>query len=249
MPKSKRSKMVSLTKVGKKTKGQKTNLVKEVQENLEKWQHCWVFDVSAMRNNHLQTVRKLWKDTARIFLGKGAVMAKALGSTPEDEHRKGISKLAQQIKGQVGLFFTDSPPQEVIDWFDDFKQPEFARSGNVATRSVVLPEGPVMRKYSDPPEPFPHNEDPQLRKLGLTTYLVKGVPSLQVPHKVCSEGKVLTAEQAQLLKLIGERMAVFRLGLFARWDAATGEVIQMDERRVANGEADGDEEDDKEMAT
>jgi mRNA turnover protein 4 len=253
MPKSKRSKVVSLTKVAKKGKEQKTVFIKEVQDNVDKWKYCWLFDVGTMRNTHLQTVRRLWKDSARIFFGKGAVMAKALGTTPEEEHRLGISKLAQQIKGQVGLFFTDSPPDEVIAWFDDFVQPEFARSGNIASRTVILPPGPVMRIHSDPPEPFPHNEEPQLRKLGLSTSMVRGVPTLQADHKVCDAGKVLTAEQAQLLKLIGERMSTFRMGLFVRWDAATGEIVQMDERRVGNSEKsekeDDDEDDEEEMSS
>jgi mRNA turnover protein 4 len=124
------------------------------------------------------------------------------------------------------LLFTDTEPQEVIEWFEDFKQPDFARAGNVASRTIVLPAGPVMRHWSDPPEPFPHNEEPQLRKLGLTTSMNRGVPTLTAPHKLCEEGKVLTAEQAQLLKLIGERMVEFRVGLLMRWDAMTGEVTE-----------------------
>jgi mRNA turnover protein 4 len=134
----------------------------------------------------------------------------------------------QQIKGEVGLFFTDTEPQEVIDWFVDFQQPDFARNGNLACRTVTLPAGPVMRQHSDPPEPFPHSEEPQLRKLGLTTSMNKGVPTLQMPHKVCEKGKALTSEQAQLLKLIGEKMVVFRLKLLARWDAAVGNVVQLE---------------------
>lgn len=84
-----------------------------------------------------------------------------------------------------------------------------------------------MQRHSDPPEPFPHNEDPQLRKLGLTTTMNRGVPTLNAPHKICEKGKPLTAEQAQLLKLIGDRLVVFRVALLARWDAATGELVQM----------------------
>lgn len=61
--------------------------------------------------------------------------------------------------------------------------------------------------YNDPLSPFPHSMDPQLRKLGLATSLVKGVPSLTSPHVLCKKGRVLTGEQAQLLKLIGEMMA------------------------------------------
>jgi mRNA turnover protein 4 len=38
---------------------------------------------------------------------------------------------------------------------------------------------------------------------------------------------MLTAEQAQLLKLIGERMVEFRVGLTAWWDSASGEVEEV----------------------
>ena len=120
----------------------------------------------------------------------------------------------------------------MIEWFKDFHQADFARSGNRATRTVILPAGPVMQHHSDPPEPFPHNEEPQLRKLGLTTVMRKGVPTLDNPHKLCEKGKVLTAEQAQLLKLIGEKMVEFRVGLNARWDSTTGEVEEVTDSGV-----------------
>ncbi|KAH7885302.1 ribosomal protein L10-domain-containing protein [Phlebopus sp. FC_14] len=236
MPKSKRSKIVSLTKVSKKTREHKNALLTEIQQNAEKWKYCWLFEIGAMRNTHLKTVRNLWKDSARIFFGRAAVMAKALGTTPEEEHRPGLHKLAQQIKGQVGLLFTDSEPQEVTGWFDDFRQPDFARTGNLASRTVALSPGPVMRAYTDPPEPFPHNEEPQLRKLGLTTTLKRGIPTLDAPHQICEEGKALTSEQAQLLKLIGEKMVVFQVVLKARWESPTGLVTAVEGAKSPVGE-------------
>ncbi|PFH53995.1 hypothetical protein AMATHDRAFT_78735 [Amanita thiersii Skay4041] len=246
MPKSKRSKVVSLTKVSKKTREHKNTLLEEVQKNLEKWQFCWLFEVGNMRNTHLKTVRKLWKDSARIFFGRGAVMAKALGTKPEEEYRPGIHKLAENIKGQVGLLFTNSSVQEVTEWFQDFKQADFARSGNIATRTVVLLEGPVMRRHSDPPEPFPHNEEPQLRKLGLNTYMNKGVPSLHNAHQICEKGKVLTSEQAQLLKLIGERMVTFRVGLLMYWESGGGKVVRTEGMGVGEEEKGAEEEEEEE---
>ncbi|KAH0832031.1 ribosomal protein L10-domain-containing protein [Lanmaoa asiatica] len=243
MPKSKRSKVVSLTKVSKKTREHKNALLNEIQQSAEKWKYCWLFEVGAMRNTHLKTVRNLWRDSARIFFGRAAVMAKALGNTPEEEHRPGLNKLAEKIKGQVGLLFTDTEPQEVIEWFEDFQQADFARTGNIASRTVVLPVGPVMRVHSDPPEPFPHNEEPQLRKLGLSTTLNRGVPTLETSHKICDKGKALTSEQTQLLKLIGEKMVVFRVGLKARWDSNTGVVTQVEGEVVSpEGQDAGDED-------
>ena len=49
--------------------------------------------------------------------------------------------LHQHLKGPVGLFFTDSPPEEVKVWFDSFSKPDFARAGNQATKEIVLPVG------------------------------------------------------------------------------------------------------------
>lgn len=154
-------------------------------------------------------------------------------------------ELLENIKGQVGLFFTDTSPQEVIEWFNDFKQADFARSGNIATRNVVLPAGPIMRRHSDPPEPFPHNEEPQLRKLGLSTYMNKGLPSLHNPHQVCQEGKPLTSEQTQLLKLIGEKMVEFKVGLVMRYDSATSVVEKMEGVMISDeamAEEEGDDD-------
>jgi mRNA turnover protein 4 len=98
-----------------------------------------------------------------------------------------------------------------------------------------------MQHHSDPPEPFPHNEEPQLRKLGLSTVMRKGVPTLENPHKLCEQGKALTAEQAQLLKLIGEKMVEFRVGLRARWVSATGEVEDVTDPGVKLDVDDGEE--------
>ncbi|TCD70888.1 mRNA turnover and ribosome assembly protein [Steccherinum ochraceum] len=249
MPKSKRSKLVSLTKVAKKTKEQKSALINEVQQNADKWSYCWLFEVGNMRNSHLKIVRKLWKDTARIFFGRGAVMAKALGNTAEEEHKEGLHKIAQQIKGQVGIMFTNSPPSEVVEWFADFHPPDFARSGNLSPKTYTIPAGPILQHHSDPPEPFPHNEEPQLRKLGLHTKMVRGVPTLENPHEVCKEGKILTPEQAQLLKLIGVKLVEFRIGLRAYWESASGEVTQHEGADVVASAGSGaggkDEEDDE----
>lgn len=86
-------------------------------------------------------------------------MSKALGTSPETEHRLGLHKVAQvrkiikhevgslrllvlqRMKGQTGLFFTSYAPDETEAWFEDFKAPDYARAGNIADRDVVLPVG------------------------------------------------------------------------------------------------------------
>lgn len=46
---------------------------------------------------------------------------------------------------------------------------------------------------------MPNNMEPQLRKLGMSTRLNKGVVTLDRDHVLCREGDVLTPEQGNLL--------------------------------------------------
>jgi hypothetical protein len=98
-------------------------------------------------------------------------MSKALGDSPETEHRLGLHEIAQvlthlsflisqvfdfaqshapnkRLKGQTGLFFTSYDPAKTEEWFDDFKAPDYARAGNVATQDVVLPVGVWYRFFT-----------------------------------------------------------------------------------------------------
>ena len=96
-----------------------------------------------------------------------------------------------------------------------FEQLDYARSGTPATETIVIPAGPIMRA-SD--EPFPHNMEPQLRKLHMPTRLVCGVVTLDREYTICQEGDVLTPDQAQLLKLFYKAMANFKIDILCHWE-------------------------------
>lgn len=66
MPKSKRAKVVHLTKVDKKGKELSIKLFSNVQENLEKHQYCFVFSVNNMRNTFLKQVRTDFPDSRSV---------------------------------------------------------------------------------------------------------------------------------------------------------------------------------------
>lgn len=80
-----------------------------------------------------------------------------------------------------------------MEWSKQYSALEYARSGFVATDTIVLPEGPL--------EDFAHSIEPHLRALGMPTKLTKGVVTLYKEHTVCTKGKVLTPEQARYLDI------------------------------------------------
>ena len=115
----------------------------------------------------------------------------------------------QMLEGSRGLLFTDEAPDVVSEWFASFQKADFARTGNKATETFSLPLGPVL--IND--EPAAHSLEPQLRKLGLSTSLLRGVPTLTAPHTVCTEGDTLNPNQVNLLKLFGKTYATVRPSL------------------------------------
>lgn len=62
MPKSKRAKVVHLTKVDKKGKELTLKLFANVRECLDQYQYCFVFSVENMRNTYLKDVRNQLPD-------------------------------------------------------------------------------------------------------------------------------------------------------------------------------------------
>lgn len=236
MPKSRRDKRISLTRTKKKGLETKQSLIEEVRDSVDKYAKIVVFSVENMRNNKIKDVRNSWKHS-RFFFGKNKVMMVALGKTPEEEYRDNLHRVSRKLKGNVGLLFTNQTKDEVVKYFDEFVEADYARSGNVATETVVLSEGPL--------DDFQHSMEPQLRQLGLPTALRKGVIHLTCEHTVCKVGDTLTPEQARILKLFAKQMAEFRLKLAACWsNNGTFEEFNVGDSK-SRSDGDDDEEDDE----
>jgi hypothetical protein len=52
-----------------------------------------------------------------------------------------VTDRAQLLVGDAGLLFTSKEPHVVTDWFATYSKPDFARTGNPATRTVTMPAG------------------------------------------------------------------------------------------------------------
>ena len=181
---------VSLTKTSKKGKTLKNHIIHDIRVCAEKYERIFLFSVRNMRNNKLKDLRDEWKDS-RFFFGKNKIMALGLGKGPEDEVTEGMHKLSAALKGQCGLLFTNRPKAKVLSWMEEYAEDDYARSGFVATETIVLPEGQL-------PD-FSHSIEPHLRQLGMPTALQKGIVALIKDFEVCKKGQVLTPEQARIL--------------------------------------------------
>jgi len=210
MPKSKRNRVVSLAQTTKKGYETKKDLISQVQASCDEYASIYVFSVENMRNSKIKDVRQRWK-TSRFFFGKNKVMSVGLGRSKEDEYKENLHQISERLVGNVGLMFTNADKEEVRSWFKTFSVPDYARSGNKATETIVLPEGALDQ------ETYPHSMEPNLRQLGLPTQLKKGIIHLTEEFTVCKEGDTLTPEQCRILKLFYHTLVSFQIVLKCSW--------------------------------
>lgn len=209
MPKSKRARVVNLTQVKPKGAELKGTLIESVRACCDEFASVYVFKVHNMRNEKMKVLREDWKPS-KFFLGKNKVMGVALGKEPEDEYKENMHKITSRLRGDVGLLFSDKPANEVVSYFNDFSQVEYARGGFKATEEVTIPQGDL--------DQFPHSMEPGLRKLGLPTELRTGVIHMRDDYTVCKVGQTLTPERADILKRFGHKLAKFHLEVLGYWN-------------------------------
>lgn len=158
-------------------------------------------------------------------------MAKALGQTPAEEHLTNLSQLTEYLQGNVGLFFTNREPSEIIDYFATYSQTDFARAGVTATQTFTIPAGVVHSRGGEIAEeddvPLPHSVETTVRKWGMPTRLDKGKIVLDIPYTVCEEGKVMNSHQTALLKMFGVAMADFKIDLKAYYTTSSESVKEV----------------------
>ncbi|XP_065063121.1 mRNA turnover protein 4 homolog [Rhopilema esculentum] len=213
MPKSKRNKIVTLSKTTSKGMELKKELVDKVKTSVDEFAYIYIFSVENMRNSKIKDIRNEWR-SSRFFFGKNKVMAVALGRSHEDEYKENLHEVSKRLKGNVGLLFTNKSREEVLRWFEKYRDLDYSRTGNIATKDIALPEGPLD------PEDFSFSMEPQLRQLGLPTELRKGIIHLTEEYKVCKEGDTLTPEQCRILKLFNHPLSEFRVKLTHVWSSS-----------------------------
>lgn len=217
MPKSKRAKIVPLSKTKAKSRDDKDVLVDKIRDSLDQFTHVYTFTIQNIRTNILQQIREERRDDTRMFLGNNKLMMLALGRDEETSAKPNLHKLSTFLTGHCGLLCTNLSKKEVKEYFQGVGAQVYARTGQIAAQSLVLPAGPLAQ--------FPHSMFDHLSKLGLPIKLDKGVIVLLQDTTVCEADDTLSAEAAQLLKLFGMQTAEFRIDLTAHWTNGVAKKI------------------------
>lgn len=235
MPKSKRNKLVTLSKTKKKTKEWKEGLITTVRNYLDTYPSVYLLRYENMRNDKFKDLREELRGSSRFCMGSNKVLQVALGKSEADEAKQDLHRLSNRIRGATGLFFTTLKHEEVVQVFSEYHELDYARAGAKATEGVELKEGPVEGPYG----PLAHTLEPTLRKHLMPVKLNRGVIELVSDYTICNAGDRLNPHQAALLRIFDVKMAVFKFTPLACWRAEGEEFTEL-----AEDDGEGEEDDD-----
>ncbi|QPG73642.1 mRNA turnover and ribosome assembly protein [Brettanomyces nanus] len=235
MPRSKRSKLVTLAQTDKKGRESKVKLFDDVRKSLDSHRYTWALQMDDVRTPVLQDIRRDWSGS-KLIMGKKKVLHKAFGETREEEYKENLHKLVGYDQGFVGYLFTDESPETVDSYFRSYVKNDYARANNRSPITFIVPEGTLYSRAGqisiEDDVPMQHTMEPTLRnKFQMPTKIVKGKITLTEPFKVVNEGDVLSVKQAVIMKTFGVAAAEFKVKILAYHDNTTGEVKEVDGKK------------------
>ena len=207
MPKSKRNKVIPLSKVTKKTgiTDKKEKLVNRVHKYLKQYKYCYAFTYKNMTNLSMNALKDYFKDSI-FMIGKNKVIQVGLGRDETEEKKEGSSKLNQFLKGNCGLFFSDKDPDDIIEYFKNYSCPYFGNTGSISNQTLILKRG-----FDEHLNDFPSTMESQFRQLGMSVKVDNGKFCLLDDYVVCQKDKPLTADQSKMCKHLNIYLDEFKI--------------------------------------
>lgn len=230
MPRSKRSKLVTLAQTDKKGRENKERIFDEVRSALDEYKHYFVLRLDDVRTPVLQEIRSDWVGS-KLILGKRKVLEKALGDKPEEEYKENLSQLTKICEGVVGLLLTNEDINTVEEYFKSYSKQDYSRAKSKAPIDFEIPEGIIYSRGGQIPleedVPMSHSLEETLRnKFKIPTKIKAGKIFLNEPYKVCTAGETLDVRQALILKQFGVAASEFKVKVLGYYNGENSEVVK-----------------------
>jgi len=214
MPKSKRTKVVSLNKTTSNKKDLKEKVMDKLKSYFKKYNNVYLLDFQNLTNESQKKVTMSLQGS--LLFGKKSVLrvffVAKMGQYPSLDQL--IEKLEDKNLKDVCLFFTNSPKSEVLSIIKEFKSSEFAQPETIASATVQLAPGTEVF------DSISSSNDAYLRNMGLFVTVKNGKLNLEEKFVAAIKGKPVTVIQSKILKMLGIKVGTFEAKPICLWDKA-----------------------------
>ena len=196
----------------------KERMLQEVMELASKHRTIAVASLKKVRASQLSELRKKFRGELTIKVFKNRIAAMGLKRLKKPN----LDELAERLKDQVALIFTDLDPFELSIRLERSKIDLPAKAGDIATDDVVIPAG----NTGIPPGPVLSD----FKLLGIPTKIDMGNIMVTKDTTVVRKGEVISQKLASLLTRLG--IKPIKAGLSIKLAYSDGMLFTEEELKV-----------------
>lgn len=115
--------------------------VTKLQTLVEQYRTCLLATADFVGSKQLQQIRKELRGNGTVIMGKKTMMRQVLRQMTQSKPE--LEKLVPQVRGNIGLIWTNGDPATVRDQVVANKVPAAAKVGQIAPLDVFIPAGPT----------------------------------------------------------------------------------------------------------
>ncbi|KAJ4462711.1 putative 60S acidic ribosomal protein P0 [Paratrimastix pyriformis] len=116
----------------------KNAFIEKIQRFFREYRRIMVVSIDHVPSNMMAQIRHSLKGQAELLCGKNSIVRYALKHIPD---AAGLDLLMDNVRGSIGLIFSNADLKGVRDAIAKNKVPAPAKAGNFADNDVVIPKG------------------------------------------------------------------------------------------------------------
>ena len=184
----------------------KKQKLKEVRQELKKYQVIGIIDMYKLPARQLYEIKKKLREDAIIKMVKKRLIKLAL----KDCGLKGIEELDRYVKGEPALMLSNTSPFKLAKIIDTSKSKAFAKAGDISPADIVVRAGPT----SLPPGPVIG----ELQRVKIPASVEGEKISIRQDTIVARKGDAIEKPLADVLAKLGVEPIEIGLNLLAVWE-------------------------------
>jgi len=184
---------------------------------LETYKKVMIVHCDNVGSAQFNIIRRQLRGKAIVQMGKNTLLKKAIRKYLEDKEKKYNNKanaekiypLHDQLKGNVGLIFTNEDLNEIRKVIDQNKVGAPARQGAVSPVEVTVPAGNTGLEPT---------KTAFFQALNITTKITKGTVDIVSPHLLLKVGDKVGSSEATLLQMLNIKPFAYGLKIVNIFD-------------------------------
>lgn len=184
---------------------------------LEEYNKVIIVHADNVGSNQFATIRKQLRGIAVVQMGKNTLLRRAIKKYLEDKegkynnkaHAEKVLPLVDEIKGNVGLIFTNDDLNKVRDVINANRVGAPARQGAISPVEVVVPAGNTGLEPT---------KTAFFQALNITTKITRGTVDIINPHLLLKVGDKVGNSEATLLQMLNIKPFAYGLKIVTIFD-------------------------------